>query len=108
MLFAVHSSDVIENAGEPVSRIFRFPDLVSVEFPSLNPFVTREPPSTAPKSYDVMVAPPRCRDQLSDAAGSFPWPAAGTTSATTPTIATAPKTHRPRFIRFLSAEERFA
>src|SRR4051812_28227962 len=59
MLFPVHLSDVIEKADDPVRLIVSFPDFVSIELPSLNPLDTRTPPSTAPKSYDVTVGPPR-------------------------------------------------
>jgi len=50
MLFPVQRSDEIQNVGEPVKRIANLPELVELELPSLNPFVTRRPPSTAPNS----------------------------------------------------------
>jgi len=103
MLFPVQWSDVIENADEPVRLIANFPDFVKAELASLNPRVTLEPPSTAPKSYDVMVGPPRDRDHSSDRDAAFPCPTAGATSTTMPATAAATNSHRARFIRFFSA-----
>ena len=70
MLFLVQWSESIENADEPVRLIASFPDFVSAELPSRNHLDTVEPPSTAPKSYDLMVGPPR--DHASDADWVFP------------------------------------
>jgi len=50
MLFPEQRSTLIEKADEPVRLIANFPDLVSVVFPSLNPFVTRAPPLTSPNA----------------------------------------------------------
>jgi hypothetical protein len=100
MLLLVHPSIAIQNADEPVKLIANGPDFVELELPSLNHLVTRKPPPTAPKPYDVMVCPPR--DHPSDARSAFPCPTAGTTN-TTIAANTATHAHRVRFIRFLPA-----
>jgi len=50
MLFPRHLSDEIQNVDEPVKPIANPPDFVEPELSSLNDFVTRKPPATAPKS----------------------------------------------------------
>jgi hypothetical protein len=103
-LFVVHLSFATQNADEPVKLIANGPDFVELVLPSLNHLVTRKPPSTAPKSEDVTVGPPRDLDQPSDPPLAFPWPTAGTTNTT---IATAPATMDRcfRFIPLLSMAE---